>query len=310
MNIPTSMGRAFYPVIVLALSASALHAQIVTGNGYIDLSGGPSPWAASGSLSGQRLVWSPANNALRIGEFTGQAEAWAVQSYVLGSGSAGAHALTFLGNAGSKSIALGQGSSSGGGVAGGVAIGTSSSAPSGGIALGRSATASGGDSIAIGPGALASGYQTVAIRGSAQGASSFAFGTIVNGVSSVGLGSGGMGSGIYANNAFTFAGSVYANEAVALGFGTFTNSLRSVALGRGNVSKRQDGSTPDPVVANLRDPILMVGNWDSTPGATQKNALTVYRNNDAHLNGVLRVRPGGDVSMGSFTAVPAGVVFP
>jgi hypothetical protein len=296
----------------LTWAACVMQAQVLSGDGYINLAGGPTPWTASGVLSGPRFVWSPANNAMRIGNFTGATDAWATGSYVLGSGSAGISALSFLGNAGNYSIAIGDGASaatsSSLGVSG-IAIGRLSNASNGGIAIGTIANAAGLETIAIGKGAVTSGLYSTSIRGSALGSFSFAYALTVQGTNSVGFGGGGT-TGIWANRAFTYGGTVYADDSVALGVGSSARSRRSIALGKGNDFNRQDGTLPDPVVESLKDPILMVGNWDSTPGATQKNALTVYRNNDAHLNGVLRVRPGGDVSMGSFTAVPAGVVFP
>lgn len=100
---------------------------------------------------------------------------------------------------------------------------------------------------------------------------------------------------------------------VAVGPSAATQSFGSVALGMNTLSKRMNGSNASPGTAQADDPVFMVSQAElgTEPGDTATaNALTIYRNGAAHFNGVVRVKAGGDISMGGYTTQPTGVSFP
>ena len=87
-------------------------------------------------------------------------------------------------------------------------------------------------------------------------------------------------------------------------------------MGVGNAAKRKDGSFVGASGTSV-EPLLMLGNatnLSSMTGAAnspgRSNALTVFKDGDAHFTGAVRVPPRGDISMGSYTAKPTGVQFP
>lgn len=229
---------------------------------------------------------------------------------------------------GASSIAIGVNAESG---EHGISVGSVANASYSSIAIGGSAE--GGHSIAIGR--LAQSLDSSAISlgaGIAQGFGSFAVGyynednnqqgtaqtesmsfhgralgfrSISLGVYSfatndlsVAIGYFSMSSG---HNAVAIGGESDAigDHSTALGAYTLAAAPRSAAVGAWNKPvKKGTTAAPDPIIATPTDPIFNVGNGE---GFLRRNALTVYRDGDAHFAGTVRIKPSGDIGMGSFT---------
>lgn len=104
-------------------------------------------------------------------------------------------------------------------------------------------------------------------------------------------------------------------NSTAIGPYAQAHASRSVALGTNVSNRKMNGSVASPTTEEADDPVFMVSQAPigTTAGQTAtpatRNAFTVYRNGTAHLNGILRVKPGGDIPMFS-TAKPSGVAYP
>jgi hypothetical protein len=315
---------------VASFAAADLSGANLTGDGYIYITEPSAVWTPPLNVQNTaRFMWYPAKAALRFGDLTTLAAKgnWNpdnIGEYSFAGGQnarAGDSAFAYGLNsfADSSGIAIGNYSQSLYGPS--VAVGQDTYAVSGAAALGSGAVASGEESlaimrgwadylwaisigvasyagddsdIAIGTGATAQGPIAVAIGGDltqAIGVSSIAIG---NSARAVGGGTIVVGSGeAFANGAITIGS---AENAV----------VGAMALGSQVRSSRQDGSTPSPTVTNAADPVFMV---NPAGGYSSPNRLTIYRNNEAHFAGKVRVQPGGDIPMLS-TVKPAGVVYP
>jgi hypothetical protein len=96
-----------------------------------------------------------------------------------------------------------------------------------------------------------------------------------------------------------------ANYALALTPNVTAGSYSSLVFGQYNLNQNTTGGTPSLTAWVATDPIFEIGNGTST---TASDALVVYKNGNATVQGTLgvhtelRTAPGGDLSMGSFTA--------
>lgn len=75
----------------------------------------------------------------------------------------------------------------------------------------------------------------------------------------------------------------------AMGFATEANAHSSLALGRYNIG---DGN---PTSWIPTDPLFEIGN--GTEWNNRKNALTVFKNGNMDVQGVVTCAPGGDIPM-------------
>ena len=128
----------------------------------------------------------------------------------------------------------------------------------------------------------------------------------------------------YANGYTSFAGGGYTmatgGYSMAVGLGTKTQGTASFATGENTVAgafastaigRYNIGNASSEGVFALidTDPVFEVGIGKPPTAATgnlpvRVNALTIYKNGNAEFEGVVRVAPGGDISIGTFTARP------
>ncbi len=318
------MKRPYFFSVIAALLVNAVssvfgadvEANIVKGTGYIDLGGNvTAPLPVQSSVAGPRFVWSPPLNTL----FFGQAEPTQIFSNNSVSllGQTSFDGLAILGNSGSGGIALGPASISGNSIAIGSQSGAYGSASIGiGSGYGDNnnygAIAMAWGSIAIGTWSSSASGFGLAIGSHANSSGDFST-SLGNYVSSIGYGSTSLG--FYATSigdasvALGLFSEAISNESFSIGANTQTRAFGSLALGRFNRgNKRKDGTTEVvPSVSHLSDPALTLGNGTGTSASLRKNAFTVYRDGDAHFAGSVRMKPAGDISMGSFTAGPSRV---
>jgi hypothetical protein len=162
----------------------------------------------------------------------------------------------------------------------GTASGSSSFATAGGSASGSNSFASGmgyasgGNSFASGEFATASGFDSVAMGLFAQAIGS-------------------------CSNAIGIATRASGANSTALGLGTLAGSLDSCAVGAYNIGSFKDNNDGNPNNDGdtqwiSTDPIFEVGNGNYS---ARSNALTVYKNGNVAVQGVLTVAPSSDIPM-------------
>lgn len=151
------------------------------------------------------------------------------------------------------------------------------------IKSGTSASNSGAWAIALGRNNTASGDATVAMGSScvASGLRAFAMGTYASatGDNAVSLGNSNSASG---------------SNSSAFGYTTTAQAQSVFVTGRFNII------TGDALNWVATDPLFVIGNGTST--TARSNAVTILKNGNASFTGVVKVMPGGDLSMGTFTA--------
>lgn len=182
------------------------------------------------------------------------------------------------------------------------------------FAFGWDAKASGSDSIALGKGGEATSEDSVAIGDNAKATAedSFALGSFSEAPGEYGMA---LGSYSKAEGSFSLSlgggyafgdGSIAIGTSLAQGNGsiaigsTGSYSLNSVTLGYWNV----EDSSQDPENWISTDELVVIGNGLSAPS----NALVMRKNANMRTGGsfetkgIIRCAPGGDLSMGAFTA--------
>ena len=139
-------------------------------------------------------------------------------------------------------------------------------------ALGNFSIASGDYSMAMGTNLTASSYQDFAIgnNSNASGANSFAMGNYAN------------ASGNF-STAIGYDANSSGNFSTAMGFGTNSKSYLSTALGQYNDTIA--GVSPNGFVPT--DPLFYIGN--GTASNALSNALVVYKNGNADINGKAKI---------------------
>ena len=157
---------------------------------------------------------------------------------------------------------------------GNVALGTATSATgySAAVAMGTMTVASGNSSFAAGSGSQATGGTSVAM-----GHTCYA-----RGFASTAIGSYSDAPGLYAT---------------AIGASVNATPCNSFVVGRYNAIEGTAGTWVNS------EPLFVVGNGAPltyTQPEVRKNAFVVSKNGDAGVQGVLRVWPAGDISMGDF----------
>lgn len=246
------------------------------------------------------LLWYPTKNAFRLGEFTNSS--YMTQSWAVGDGSFG---MGLDVRAGTKSFVFGDNAEVGYGSA--FVFGEDAGAHSSAIVMGESAN-SYWQGVAIGENAYSHGYYSMSVgadsTSSGQNSAAFGYGAISAGSSSLAGGKDAMSIG---------------TSSTAIGHRALSEAFAAIVLGFNNESLRKDGSA---IVENLSppvdpsdmdlfesEPILMVGNATATGEANRSNALTIYRDGDAHFTSTVRVPASGDISMGDFDETPTGVLY-
>lgn len=195
---------------------------------------------------------------------------------------AGGASTETVGGIGQYSVALGEGNRASGTC--GIAMGCGSGAGSSyAIAMGFIANA-GFSSSAIGEFNSANGYCSGAFGGygnSASNSFATAFGalTLADGTASTSTGQSTVASG---------------TNSASFGLSTLANSLDSAAFGQFNLALNSSGETPNPTSWVSTDPLFEIGNGTAT---APSDALVVYKNGNATLQGSLTVAPSGDIPM-------------
>ena len=238
---------------------------------------------AYAKTAGDRMLWYPRKAAFRVG--SGIASHWNDANFGYQSTAMGCYNMAF----GSCSTAIGG-------------LNTASGEFS--TAMGDSNTASGEFSTAMGESNMASGNYSTAIGGfnTASGECSTAMGDS-------NTASGEFSTGMGRNN------SANAYSSTVMGENNMADSLNSTVIGRGNIGGG------DPVNWNTSDPLFEIGNGtlDSWPyewyddigngnpsdfiwgqvyhPGIRSNAVTVYKNGDMDVQGVITCAPGGDIPM-------------
>lgn len=224
--------------------------------------------------AGTRLLWYPAKAAFRAGSVTGTQ--WNETSIGVYSTAFGYSPTA----SGAYSTAMGSGTLASG--TGSTAIGISATA------TGEASFASGYSSIASEEGATALGYFSTA-----AGESSFAAGAgnMATQNSSVALGYHNLASQD-ASLATGFYTTASGSSSASMGYKTIAQSFASHAIGCLNLG----GGNQYSWVAT--DPLFEIGN--GVPMVTpevKSNALTVYKNGNMTVKGVITCAPGGDIPM-------------
>jgi hypothetical protein len=278
-------------VLIIALSGSFnLHAQaVLTGSGYIDLTGSttftPSP------STGSRFLWLPQKSALRVGYFSTALNIQMIGQYsVAGGGDSIASA--------ESSVAFGYSAQATG--VGAIALGGDLSTAT---LEGASPQASGYGAIAIGRAAISSGWDSLAFGYGQADSDAFAYNGIAFGGASFSI----RGNAFGPNSAAFISGQSYGHYSFAVGPWAVVDGYISVAMGRllfvkadhaaafgiRNIGLRKDGADPQPYSPESGDPIFEVGNGTEE---LPSNALTVYRDGTVRLS-----KAAGGISMGQFT---------
>lgn len=165
------------------------------------------------------------------------------------------------------------------------------------VALGYNSIANAAEAIALGANAKARGMSSIAAGPSSE----------ANQTRSTAVGTAAISSG-EASMAAGFSTASVAKHSTALGVATIANGYGQTVLG---VANEATGNATNPLLGESE--ILVVGNgsyeWVNNAWvSTRSNAMTVKRNGntwikgDLKVDGVLRVKPAGDIDMGAFTA--------
>jgi hypothetical protein len=247
------------------------------------------------------LVWFPELRALRFGEVS-ESAVWSPQMVGPYSFAAGFNSVAGFGSfafgsyaaAASESFVFGAGASA---TASSIAVGSAASGHLSSISIGSGAS-SANFSLSVGEGASSLGHASVAL-GASSAAAADGSSALGPQSSAVGLRSAALGN----------AAMAVADQSIAVGPYALATAQGSAALGYANASVTKSGGLPSPGHPQPEDPILMIGSGTGSPIA-RANALTVFRDGDAHFAGAVRVPPRGDVPMGGFTAKPPGVQYP
>lgn len=276
----------------LVLHTTALKAQIlgpygtspttfeVDANGLISDTGTFGTGTLSLSGTGTRMFWYPGKAAFRAGY---------VSSTQWNDANIGQYSVAF----GSDSIASGQDSA---------AFGNSTASGSNSVAMGTS-VASNMNSVAIGSGSTASGEWSVAIGNdsTASGTGSTAFGSgLALGPYSTAM-EDSTASG-YCSTAFGQSTTASGRYSTASGYGTTASAQLSFVIGVCNIGLNSTGGTPSATTWVSTDPLFEIGNggngyYGNPALTTSSDALVVYKNGNAVLQGSLQVAPGGDIPM-------------
>jgi len=298
----------------LTLHASYLKAQIlgplgttpytfeVDSNGLLSATGSYGTGTLSLSGAGTRMFWYPSKAAFRAGYLDSGTLLTPNTPNYWNDSNIGAYSIAF----GKDTEASGEGS----------------------IAMGEYSTATGLDSVAIGQ-ARATDYNAIAIGSSdALGYGATALGwssanaeysfagnqSTANGIASTAIGYGNTTSG-YGSNAFGIFTSASGYYSTASGFYVNATSYSSFVTGFYNLGTNSSGAAASATTWIPTDPLFEVGNGGlSSSGlgnpalTTRSDAFVVYKNGNAQVQGTLRCSPGGDLSMGNFTAgtAPSG----
>lgn len=266
------------------------------------VSGNPFSYTIPVTGEGTRMMWLPGKSAFRVGtlRYTGifgenDADFWNADQVGLYSFAAGISPKA----SGISSVSMGSGTYASGSSA--VALGNYNLASGiSSIAMGDFTTSSGFASTAMGYRSTASGDYAVAggRETKAQGNYSVAFGqeTVASGSLTTTLGQYTRATGSFstATGRSTIAAGAGAttlgelsvatgNAATAIGYFTFARSFASLVIGRYNDSI----SSASPTSWVSTDPLLILGN--GTSHNSRSNAMVVYKNGDADLNGYTRL---------------------
>jgi len=223
--------------------------------------------------SASRFIWYPTQSALRAGGGLGTETVSQVGQYSVGLG------YEVIAS-GYTSITLGY-------------ISTASSNST--TSIGSYDLASNPGATAIGCGATATGVDSIALGGTTTGYGSVNIGTgIAYADHSISIGCNNNASGNYSTaiGAHNICDGTYST---AMGCYTEALSYDSLVIGTYNLSLSETSAQPSYTAWVSTDPLFEIGN--GTSYSAQSDALVVYKNGDAVLQGTLRVAPGGDIPM-------------
>ncbi len=284
----------------LALHTSSLRAQVLgpyyNGDGLFEVNSHGVVWSvgtsSSGSLSltgytgaGNFMFWYPGKGAFRAGVIdstspdygTAQHEWWDVN---IGVGSAAFGCDTTA--TGTASFAAGYQTYASGPYSTALGQNTTATGPTS-MAFGFETTASGYYSTAFGFGTTASGY----------GSTACGFLNTASGYDATAFGSRTLAWGPYSTSS-GYVTIAYGTGASSFGFQTIAQAYGSFVIGQFNVGNGNSGSWVST------DPLFEIGN--GLTSSTKHDALLVDKSGNVTAGGVMRCSPGGDLSMGGFTA--------
>ncbi len=270
----------------------------------------PASFTVPVSGEGTRLMWLPAKSAFRVGTvYDNTSTVLEDESAYFDSDSIGTGSFA----AGTNNKALGASS---------VAMGSQAKADgNGAVAIGNFVTAAGSGSAVFGQGVSVTGDRSFAAgwNNLVEGDNSAAFGNIsyaiannsfvigsqstARGVNSLAAGRGcstggftatALGDGTSAKGSYSIAAGqlTQANGDASTSLGKFTTSRSFASLTLGQYNDSIASSSPAAWVDN--DPVLIVGN--GTGFSSRSNAVVVYKNGNADLNGYTRL---GDIADGA-----------
>jgi len=301
----------------LALHLAPLKAQLlgprgtspitfeVDANGLLSDTGTLGTGSLSLSGAGTRMFWYPGKAAFRAGNVSGTD--WNDSNIGQGSVAFGQD-TTALGR---YSLAGGYGTTASGNYSiawGGISTASGQTS----FVFGGFSSASGSWSMAVGQNTSASGNYSVALGANtgAEGTASFAVGLFASATATFAVAEGaGVTASGYGSAAFNQDTTASGNRSATFNFYTTARAYESTAFGQYNLNKAEGGGTPNSTswigTAGSADPLFEIGNGTST---TPADALVVYKDGNTAVQGELsshtgvRCNPGGDLSMGSFTA--------
>jgi hypothetical protein len=227
--------------------------------------------------AGTRMLWFPSLVSFRVGSVDGTE--WDQSNIGFGSIAMGVNTTA----SGYYTVSLGRGTAAWANDS--TAIGFDSHS------IATWSTALGGYVTTYGFGSTAMGFETVASGG---GSTAMGIGSSSNGNYSTAMGQ----SNAYGDCSTAMGSSTAGGDfSTAMGDTTDSGACFSVALGAYNVG------AGDPNNWVPTDPLFEIGNGgdgsgDGNPSATgPSDALIVYKNGNAVLQGTLQVAPGGDIPM-------------
>jgi hypothetical protein len=209
-----------------------------------------------------RFIWYPAQSALRAG---------------------GGLSTESVSDVGPYSVAFGYQTRAAGW--GSIAIGKNSIATlDNSMAMGASVTASAANTVALNVSTTASGYASIAMGDS----------TVASGQASVSMGGASVAGG-FCSTSTGLASYAFGFASFSAGELTDANSLLSFVMGTYNIGLSETGATPNLTTWVSTDPIFEIGN--GTAWSATSDALVVYKDGNAKLQGTLTTAPGGDIPM-------------
>ncbi len=288
---------------------------IINGTGGFLVTGEDGFGTIPASGPGTRMMWYPAKATFRAGYVDGTqwdndgigqySTAMGFNTTASGQASTAMGLVTTASSQASTAIGLGTTASGQASIAMGLSTTASGQAST---SSGSATTASGHFSTALGTSTLASGYASTGMgcntTASAIYSTSMGLNTTAGGLASTAMGSSTTASGLFStamgssttasglfSTAMGFSTTASGSNSTAIGEYSKAQSYASVVLGRNNIV------AGNPTEWISTDPLFVIGN--GTDASHPSNALTVYKNGNMDVNGIVTATGGNSTEWDS-----------